>query len=106
MKHQQRQTVARALNRNNSHDGHFGLGLRELKMLDKLRRIKEAAADLFTSKGFEASTTAEIAERAGVGEGTIFLYAKDELDLLFDICMDELEEPRNKAFAAIAPVMP
>ncbi len=106
MKHQQRQPVARALNRNNSNDGHFGLGLRELKKLDKLRRIKEAAADLFTSKGFEATTTAEIAERAAVGEGTIFLYAKDKRDLLFDICMDELEETRSKAFAKIRPDMP
>ncbi|PYS15880.1 MAG: TetR/AcrR family transcriptional regulator, partial [Acidobacteria bacterium] len=61
---------------------------------------------MFTSKGFEATTTAEIAERAAVGEGTIFLYAKDKRDLLFDICMDELEETRSKAFAKIRPEMP
>jgi AcrR family transcriptional regulator len=83
-----------------------GIGLRELKKLDKRRRIKAAAADLFTTKGFEATTTLEIAERAGVGEGTVFLYAKDKRDLLFHICMDELEQTRNKGFAKIKPNMP
>jgi AcrR family transcriptional regulator len=107
MKNQQRRRlVVRALHEQNSTDGHLGLGLRELKKLDKLRRIKAAAANLFTTKGFDATTTAEIAERAGVGEGTIFLYASEKRDLLFDICMDELEETRNKGFAKIRRDMP
>src|SRR5438477_3914607 len=47
------------------------LGLRERNKLDKLQRIKAAAAALFTKKGFDATTTIEIAERARVGEGTV-----------------------------------
>ncbi len=82
-----------------------GLGLRERNKLDKLRRIKEAAAALFTSKGFDATTTLEIAERARVGEGTVFLYAQDKRDLLFQICMDELEQTRTKGFAKVKPNM-
>ena len=48
----------------------------------------------------------EIAERAGVGEGTVFLYAADKRDLLFHICMDELEQTRNKGFAKVKSNMP
>lgn len=83
-----------------------GLGLRERNKLDKLQRIKAAAAVLFTSQGFDETTTVEIAERAGVGEGTVFLYAEDKRDLLFQICMDELEQTRNKGFARIKSNMP
>jgi AcrR family transcriptional regulator len=83
-----------------------GLGLRERNKLDKLQRIKAAAAVLFTTKGFDETTTIEIAERAGVGEGTVFLYAEDKRDLLFQICMDELEQTRNKGFAKVKPNMP
>ncbi len=82
------------------------LGLRERNKLDKLRRIKEAAAALFTSKGFEATTTLEIAARAGVGEGTVFLYAKDKRDLLFQIRMEELEKIRSRGFAKIRANIP
>jgi AcrR family transcriptional regulator len=82
------------------------LGLREQNKLDKLRRIKAAAAELFTKKGFEATTTMEIAVRAGVGEGTLFLYAKDKRDLLFQIRLDELDETRDKGFAKIDPKSP
>ncbi len=83
-----------------------GLGLRERNKLDKLQRIKSAASALFTSKGFDETTTVEIAERAGVGEGTVFLYAEDKRDLLFQICMDELEQTRSKGFARIKSNMP
>jgi AcrR family transcriptional regulator len=89
-----------------SSDGQPVIGLRERNKLDKLKRIKAAAADLFTRKGFDETTTLEIAEQAGVGEGTVFLYARDKRDLLFQICMDELEQTRDRGFAKIKPDMP
>ena len=44
-----------------------------------------AALALFESKGFEATTTREIAKRAGVAEGTVFNYfeTKDDIALHF-----------------------
>ncbi len=51
------------------------LRLRESNKLQKLRRIKSAAAALFTEKGFDAATTRDIARRARVAKGTLFLYA-------------------------------
>jgi AcrR family transcriptional regulator len=77
------------------------LGQREKNKIDKLRRIKEAARDLFLSKGFDDATTREIALRAGVGIGTVFIYADNKRDLLFLVANDELEETTNKAEASV-----
>lgn len=41
---------------------------------DKEIRIINAAINIFSEKGFEATRTKEIAERAGIAEGTIFRY--------------------------------
>ena len=58
------------------------LGQRERNKLDKLGRIKDAARGLFLAKGFDDTTTREIATRAGAGIGTIFVYAENKRDLL------------------------
>ena len=77
------------------------LGQREKNKIDKLRRIKEAARELFLSKGFDDATTREIASRAGVGIGTIFIYADNKRDLLFLVANDELAETTTKAEASV-----
>lgn len=50
------------------------IGRRERKKLDTRRRIFRAAFELFTGKGFDATTVEEIAEQADVGKGTVFNY--------------------------------
>lgn len=67
------------------------VSLREKNKEDKLLRIKRAAFDLFLSEGFDDTTTREIAARAGVGMGTVFVYAETKRDLLFLIVNDGLE---------------
>jgi AcrR family transcriptional regulator len=79
------------------------LGQRERNKLDKLRRIKDAARKLFVAKGFDDTTTREIAVHAGVGIGTIFVYAENKRDLLFLIANEELEKVTEKAEAAVDP---
>jgi AcrR family transcriptional regulator len=44
--------------------------------------IQEAAAKLFAEKGYHGTTTREIAEAAGVAEGTIYNYFANKEDLL------------------------
>ena len=68
------------------------LGLRERGKLEKRRRIKQAARDVFLEKGYDAATTREIAERADVAIGTLFVYAKDKRDLLMMIINDDLDQ--------------
>src|SRR6186997_1686497 len=48
-------------------------------------RIVTAALGLFQSKGFDATTTKEIARKAGIAEGTVFNYftTKDDIALHF-----------------------
>ncbi len=55
---------------------------REANKEDKRTRIREAAAALFVERGFEATTTTAVAERAGVAKGTLFLYATTKEDLV------------------------
>jgi AcrR family transcriptional regulator len=76
-------------------------GQRERNKLDKLRRIKDAARELFVAKGFDDTTTREIAVRAGVGIGTIFVYAENKRDLLFLIANEELEKVTMRAETAV-----
>lgn len=77
-------------------------GLRELHKQEKLRRIKGATSELFREKGFEATTIKEIAERAMVAPGTIFLYVKNKQDLLILIFYEGIETTVNRAFETLA----
>lgn len=79
------------------------LGQRERNKRDKLLRIKNAALELFVSKGYDDTTTREIALRAGVGMGTVFTYANNKRDLLFLIANEDLEATTRKAAADISP---
>ena len=58
------------------------LGRRAQNKAEKLRRITGAARDLFTQRTVFDVTTSEIAKRAGVAEGTLFLYAGSKGELL------------------------
>lgn len=51
------------------------MGKREANRREKLQRIRKAARELFTERGYEGATIRDIADRAGVATGTIFLYA-------------------------------
>ena len=54
-------------------------------MTEKQESIVRAAIELFASKGYAASSTNEIAKKAGVAEGTIFRHYKTKKDLLLAI---------------------
>ncbi|QDP96506.1 TetR/AcrR family transcriptional regulator [Microlunatus elymi] len=45
-------------------------------------RLVMAAVDLFTDQGYDATTVAQIAERAGVTKSTFFRYFPDKRELL------------------------
>ena len=58
------------------------LGRRERNKQDKLDRITAAASELFADHGVEDVTTQQIADKADIGTGTLFLYAKTKGELL------------------------
>lgn len=80
-----------------------GLGLRERKKLQRLRRIVESAESLFIQKGFINTTIQDIAEQAEVGLGTLYLYARGKEDLLVLVFKQHILAMIEQAFAAVDP---
>jgi AcrR family transcriptional regulator len=58
-------------------------GLRERKKQQTRSDIARAAMQLFSDRGFDAVTVAEVAEAAGVSEKTVFNYFPAKEDLVF-----------------------
>ncbi len=48
------------------------------------RRLQRAALELWSERGYDRTTTAEIAARAGVTERTFFRHFPDKREVLFD----------------------
>jgi TetR/AcrR family fatty acid metabolism transcriptional regulator len=71
---------------------------------DKRRRILQAAVKVFARKGYFASRVSDVAKKAGVADGTIYLYFASKEDILvrlFDEVMAEQAEEMKKAVAAL-----
>jgi len=49
---------------------------------DKYQRILDAAVAVFAEKGFFVSRVSDIADRAGVADGTVYLYFKNKDEIL------------------------
>jgi AcrR family transcriptional regulator len=75
---------------------------RESGKLDKRRRIGEAARAAFCEFGYKGASMREIAKRAGVATGTLFLYAPDKRSLLLWVINDDLERVSEATFGAEA----
>ncbi|MFJ2158935.1 TetR family transcriptional regulator [Streptomyces sp. NPDC087856] len=50
---------------------------------DARRRLQQAALELYQERGFDQTTTAQIAARAGVNERTFFRHFPDKREVLF-----------------------
>jgi len=72
-------------------------GRRERNKEQTRKKIVGAALQLFNAKGYEATTTKQIARKAGIAEGTVFNYfeTKDDIALHF------FEQEVDHAIAAV-----
>src|SRR5215469_3644477 len=75
--------------------------LREQNKQRNFEHIKQAAKRLFEQKGYEETTTREIAEAAEIGTGTLFLYVRDKAELLLLVYADSLEELSASVFSTL-----
>jgi AcrR family transcriptional regulator len=73
--------------------------LRERKKQDKLARIEQAARRLFSENGYDKTTTRAIAQEAGIGAGTLFVYFPEKRDLLFHLFSMDVRSVKKAAFA-------
>jgi AcrR family transcriptional regulator len=95
------------------------VGRRERNKQAKLERITAAARELFAEHGVDDVTTQQIAEKADIGTGTLFLYAKTKGELLLLVqnsgYVDALEkgtaaarsirDPLDAVMAIIRPIV-
>lgn len=82
------------------------VGRREQGKSERKRRIVQAARDVFLERGYDEATTREIAIRAEVAIGTLFVYAADKRDLLFLVLNDELDQMVARALDSISTDQP
>jgi AcrR family transcriptional regulator len=68
------------------------VGRREQQRRETLRVIKAAALELFAQNGFDATTTKQIADAAGVAHGTVFLVAPTKDALLVAVLEEQLRQ--------------
>ena len=64
-------------------------------------RILEAALEVFSQKGFHPATMDEIAEKAGVGKGTLYRYFETKEKLFAELVRLRLEELGKRAGSVI-----
>jgi TetR/AcrR family transcriptional regulator, fatty acid metabolism regulator protein len=59
---------------------------------DKRQRILQAAVSVFAKKGYFGARVSEIAKKAGVADGTIYLYFRNKEDILVSLFDDLMSE--------------
>ena len=68
-----------------------GQGTRALQKEAVRKRIVDAALALFQSKGFDQTTTRQIAQKAKLAEGTIFNYFETKEDIALHFLQLEVD---------------
>lgn len=72
---------------------------RRKRPLRRRAEILAAAAEVFYEKGYDGSTTQDIADRVGILKGSLYYYVDSKEDLLFDI----IAQTHEQALLAIEP---
>ena len=66
------------------------------------RELLDAALDLFVAKGFAATRAEEVAAKAGVSKGTLFLYFKSKEELFEAVVRENISNRINEGLAELA----
>jgi len=59
---------------------------------DKYRKIISAATNVFAKNGFYKAKVSEIAKKAGIADGTIYIYFKHKDDILIALFEEKMQE--------------
>jgi TetR/AcrR family fatty acid metabolism transcriptional regulator len=66
------------------------------KKIIKREAIIQAAIEVFSKKDFKTASISEIAQKAGVANGTIYQYFRNKEDLFFSIPIEKTNEFRSQ----------
>lgn len=69
--------------------------------LEKENKLLNTAFKLFTQKGVDNTSIQDIADNAGVGKGTFYLYFKDKYDIRDKVIADYSQKLFSKALVAL-----
>ena len=69
---------------------------------DRYQQILTAAINVFAERGFSQSTISQIAQEAGVADGTIYLYFKNKDDILVRFYEAMTEHVSERFWKAVA----
>lgn len=75
--------------------------VRRQKNNDRYQAILRAAIKVFASRGFFQSKVADVAQAAGVADGTVYLYFKSKDDLLISLFNETMDEVIAKSRAEL-----
>lgn len=75
---------------------------RARRKTETLRRIEEAGWMLLTTRGYEATSTREIAEAADIAAGTLFNYFPEKRSLLIHLMQRQIDAAVRRAFETMA----
>jgi AcrR family transcriptional regulator len=70
---------------------------------ETLRRIEDAGWRLFTGRGYEATSTRQIAEAADIASGTLFNYFPEKRALLIHLMQRRIDGALDRAFETMEP---
>ena len=74
------------------------MGKIELNKLQKQTSLLNTAYELFTTKGVNKTSIAEISKAAGIAKGTFYLYFKDKLDIRYKLIAKKSAEVFKHAY--------
>ncbi|MDO5402857.1 MAG: TetR/AcrR family transcriptional regulator [Eubacteriales bacterium] len=77
------------------------MGKVESNKLQKFNSLLDTAFNLFTTKGVNKTSIAEISEQAGIAKGTFYLYFKDKYDIRNKLISHESSKLFKNAVAAL-----
>jgi AcrR family transcriptional regulator len=78
-------------------------GVRERSKRERQDRIMMAARTMLAEQGYDATTLRQVAERAGLGLGTLFNYISDKRDLIYLVFNHEASLACDASLAAPRP---
>jgi len=76
---------------------------RARRKTETLSRIEDSGWQLFTTRGYEATSTREIAEAADIAAGTLFNYFPEKRNLLIHLMQRQIDGALTRAFETMAP---
>jgi AcrR family transcriptional regulator len=79
------------------------MSIREKKKESNKRAILNSAISLFNENGYEKTSIAQIARKAGVGKGTVYSYFDNKKSIIKGFCEYELEKVHNQLIAQSNP---